>query len=70
MPQQCAIQKFLDLLSQFSIVKKSYSGKRSVYSIPSLLSEDIPDLEKIKKLTNPYKIKISNNDYYELVLIF
>ncbi len=70
MSKQCSIQKFLDLLSQFSIVKKTHNGKRSMYSIPCLLDEEIPDLEQIKKLINPYKIKISSDGYYEIILIF
>jgi hypothetical protein len=70
MAKQNSIHLFLDLLSQFSIVKKSHHGKRLAYSIPNLLDGEIPDLELLKKLTEPYKIKILNDTNQEIVLIF
>jgi len=70
MSKQNSIQKFLDLLSQFSTVKKIHTGKRFAYSIPNLLDGEIPDLEQIKKLSNPYKIRVLNDDYGQIVLIF
>jgi len=70
MSKQNSIQKFLDLLSQFSTVKKIQNGKRSAYSIPNLLDGEIPDLEQIRKLSNPYKVRVLNDDYNQIVLIF
>ena len=70
MTKQNSVQKFLDLLSQFSTVKKTHNGKRLAYSIPNLLDGEIPDLEQIKKLTDTYKVKVSSDDYHQIILIF
>jgi hypothetical protein len=70
MSKENSAQKFLDMLSQFSIITKSYVGKRTIYSIPNLLDGEIPDLEQIKKLINPHKIKISTDNHNEIILIF
>lgn len=70
MPKQNSVQRFLDLLSQFSTVKKIQNGKRPAYAIPNLLDGEIPDLENIKKLANTHKIKIQNDEYHQIILIF
>jgi hypothetical protein len=70
MQKQNSVQEFLDLLSQFSTVKKIHNGKRLAYAIPNLLDDEIPDLEIIKKVANTHKIKIQNDEDYQIILIF
>lgn len=63
------VKEFLEVLSEFSAIKKISDGKKIKYMLPNLL-DDIPDLEKIRKLTKPSEIKISNSDDHEIILIF
>lgn len=65
-----AIQEFLDLLSEFSTVKKISNGKKTEYIIPNLLDGKIPNISKIKELTNTADIIISNSNEHEITLIF
>ena len=49
MSEHNPVKEFLEVLSEFSAIKKISDGKKIMYMLPNLL-DNIPDLEKIRKL--------------------
>lgn len=65
------VLQLLDLLSEFSTVKKvSKDDKVAKYFIPNLTGGQMPDIQKIKKITGANEIRISSSDEHQIVLIY
>lgn len=66
-----AVPQLLDLLSEFSTIRKVSNGNKvAKYFIPNLIDCGLPDIQKIKKLTGATEVQILAQDEHQIVLIY